>query len=557
MTGFLIPGATAPGAAPAGVRRFAGRLTVADLPDLPAVYLAELGSQPAPSTVRLAPLGTPGALAPGATPWPRAAGSSGAVIRVSDRGWIGEPDDAAMPNVAYGPRLAEPPAIERAIRVLPEDIARGTFQAGELVLLNDDGALDVVGGEWTLAGRPVVIRRGPHRRPTRAAFAEFGLVAAMRATSAPMGTDRLTVGLTSAASDLAVPVCATYAGTGDIEGDSSLAGQNRPALYGYKRQLSPVTLLAGDLVYQVSSRPLAGITGVRDRGAPLDGTTDYPTLAALRAATVPAAHFATCRAQGLVRLGSTPGGQVTVDAAASGNGTHGGICLDLLRGPGGLTDDRVAPGGFLSALPPGQAGFLFSGGTVAHALDTVTGACAAWWGSDRLGWIVAGRLLAPESMGVMARLERWMLAAEPQEVAGTAPRWRQRVNYRALATVQSATDLVGIASENPAAVAAYGTASQTATAYDTTIAQAYPAATDPEPLVSGFENVGDAQALAATLLALHGTRRRRWTVQVGRYGNLFDLGDAVEIDHPRLAGRPWIVVGLSERGDTKTADLWG
>ncbi|MFK4047661.1 hypothetical protein ACI2KH_22205, partial [Roseomonas mucosa] len=520
MTGFLTPGITAPGAAPAGVRRFAGRLLVSDLPDLPAVYLAELGSQPAPSTVRLAPLGTPGALAPGATPWPRATSSSGAVIRVSDRGWIGEPDDAAMPNVAYGPRLAEAPKIERTIRILPEDSARNTVQAGELTLLNADGALDVVGGEWTLAGRPVVIRRGPHRRPTRAAFAEFGLVANLRATSAPMGTDRLTVGLTSAASDLAVPACATYAGTGDIEGDSGLAGQNRPALYGFKRQIQPVTLLAGDLVYQVSSRPLAGITGVRDRGAPLDGTADHPTLAALLAATVPPSHFATSFAQGLIRLGSTPGGQVTVDAAAQGDGSHGGICLDLLRGPGGLTDDRIAPSGFLSALPSGQAGFLFTSGTVADALDMVTGACAGWWGSDRLGRIVAGRLLAPESMGVMARLERWMLAAEPQEVADTAPRWRQRVGYRALATVQSATDLVGIASEDPAAVAAYGTASQTATAYDTAIAQAYPAATDPEPLVSGFENAADAQALADVLLALHGTRRRRWTVHVGRYGSL-------------------------------------
>ena len=270
---------------------------------------------------------------------------------------------------------------------------------------------------------------------------------------------------------------------------------------------------------------------------------------------MPQSRFATCLAQGLIRLGSTPGGQVTVDATAAGNGTHGGICLDLLGGPGGLTDDRIAPAGFLSALPPGQAGFLFTSGSVADALDQVTGACAGWWGSDRLGRIVAGRLLAPESMGVMARLERWMLAAEPQEVAGTAPRWRQRVGYRALATVQSATDLVGIASEDPAAVAAYGTASQTATAYDTTIAQAYPAALDPDPLVSGFENAADA--LADALLALHGTRRRRCTAQVTRYGNLFDLGAAIEIDHPRLAGRPWIVVGLSERGDTKTADLWG
>ncbi|MBC9176759.1 hypothetical protein [Pseudoroseomonas ludipueritiae] len=558
MTGLHAPGAWAPGVTPSGPDAFPGEFVVTDLPNLPDEWLIELGATPEPVNVQPPALGMPGGVAVGAMPDDLpATGGAGLVLRFSLRGWIGEPNDAAQPNVAYPDRLVEPPTLVRSLRVLPEDTARLNFQAGELALDNADGGLDFIGGDWAMAGRLAVLRRGPYRTPIRAMYNEFGRVADLRITSAAMtsGT-RLTVALRDAAADLSVPVCGVYAGTGGLEGDVALAGQSRPLLLGFKPNIAPTRLLATLLVWQVSSVPLQAVFALRDGGAPLTLVGDYPTLEALLAAPLPTSSYATCLTHGLVRTGSPPAGQLTCDARSPGDISHAGIALALLQGPGGLSGERIVRSGF-AQLPLGDAGWIWRSGTVTAALDQVFGSCAGWWGSDRLGRIVAGRLAQPELLGPRMIIERWMVTADPSEVAGVAPRWRQRVAYHVLDQVQTATDLFGIAEEDPALVAAYGTAQQVATAYDTRINQIYPSATDPDVLVSGFRTAGPAQALADDLLALHGTRRRRWRVPVGKWGHLIDLGDVVAVDHPRLAGRHWQVIASDEVGDAKTLTLWG
>jgi hypothetical protein len=559
MTGFLIPGATAPGTAPGGADYYPSEFAVWDLPDLPDEWLIELGTAPVPSSVQAPSPATPGAWAMGAAPDSAATTGeiAGTVLRLSLRGWIGEPSDDQMANVAYPNRLVEPPTLVRSIRVLPEDSARLTFQSGELSLDNADGGLDMLGGDWSMAGRPAVLRRGPHRTPIRARFGEFGRVADLRITSAALTSgDRLTLGLREAATDLSVPVCQTYAGSGGLEGDASLRGQQRPLLLGIKRQIQLQLLLSSSLVWQVAAGPLLEVFGVRDQGADLTLAGDHPNLAALLGATVPPGSYATCLALGLVRTGRKPFGMLTADAQAAGDGSHNGVGLSLLRGPGGLPEDRIVASSFAS-LPGGLAGWIWTGGTVAAALDEVLRSCGGWWGSDRLGRIVAGRLARPDLMAPRITLERWMLTAEPSEERGAVPRYRQRVAYRRLATVQSATDLVAIAADNPALVAAYGTAERVASAYSAATYDGYPSATDPDPLPSGYDAEGDAQTLADELLALHGVRRRRWRVQVGKWGHLVELGDVVAVDHPRLAGRSWVAVASDEVGDAKTLTLWG
>lgn len=530
---------------------------MADAADLPTEYLLELGSAPIPTIVRRASLGQPGTHAVGAVPRQAGVTGTGVVLRYSQRGWIGEPGDADKPNVSYAARLVEPPTLTRGIRILPEESSRLTFQSGEVRLDNTDGGLDQVTGDWTMAGRPAVLLRGPHRQPLRAAYSEFARMAELRISGAALGASgRVSIGLREAARDLAVPVGSTYAGTGSLEGDATLKGQMRPSLYGLKRNAPVVPLLAAQLIYQVSGRALASVDGVRDGGAGLGGGTNYPNFAALLAASVPQSQYATCLAQGLIRLGSPPERQVTVDATGAGITNHSGIAQALLTGPGGLPAGRIDTASF-SALPGGVAGFLFTSGTVEAALNEVTVSCAGWWGSDRLGRIVMGRLPVPETATPSFAVQRWMLTAEPSEIEGVPPRWRQRVGYRRLGLVQSATDLLGIASSDPAAVAAYGTAQLVETAVNATLLGLYPSATDPEPLPTGYDAATDAQALATYLLALHGTRRRRWRVPVGKWGAAIDVGQPISVDHPRLAGKTWIVTAMDESGDTKTLTLWG
>lgn len=561
MLGYYPHGATCLADDPLGPDNVLGRFVVSDLPDGPATYLVELGTAP-PAVVADPPSwnmlgGSPLGCLPDAAG--AAANAPTTVLRYSDRGWIGEPGDAQTPNVAYLPRVVSPPAIERSMRVLPEDAAHLTFQSGEVVLDNGDGALNAVGGDWTMAGRPAVIRRGPHRTPLRAPYAAFQRVAALRITSAAVGTTRLTVGMQDAGTSLKVPVSGTYAGTGGIEGDAGLTGQSKPLLYGLVRNIAPVKLLAAPAacVFQVSAGLLASVSAVRDRGSALTATGDYATLAALQGASLSLGQYATCLALGLVRTGVPPVGQLTCDATGPYGYSHGTAALALLRGPGGLGDDLYDAAAFVGTLPNGQCGFLFAGGTVEDALDRIILSCASWWGSDRLGRITGGLLPLPETAAPVAGLASWMLGGMPEEQPGTPPRWRQRVAYRALATVQGAADLAGMYQDNPAAAALYTTASQVAVSYSAAVQAAYPAAVDPEPLVTGFDGLVDAQALADALMARHGTRRRRWTVRTGRWGHLFDVGDPITVDHPRLAGRTWVCIAKSEAGDDVTATLWG
>jgi hypothetical protein len=559
MTGFLIPGSDAPGSAPPGPDRLAARFVLADLPNAPGEFLIELGSAPPVSAMDLASLGQPGGHAVGGLPDAAGAGiPAGTVLRYSLRGWIGEPGDAMRPNAPFQPRLVEPPALVRSIGVLPEDGARSSFSAGEAVLRNEDRGLDLVASDWSLAGRPAVIRRGPHRTPLRAGYREFGRVAELRVVSAVRtAADRITVALREASTDLSVPLVPPYAGTGDLEGDTSLAGQPRPWLGGTVFNIPATALLAGEGIYQIAAVPLAAVTGVRDQGAPYALMGDHPTLAALRAATLTVTQCATCLSAGLIRLGSAPVGQVTCDAVAAGGQSHGEIALALLRGPGGLGDERIDPSGWLGVLPPGVAGFYRSGGTVTQAIDDIVTACAGWWGADRLGRYAAGRIPVPDRAAPALALRSWMLDGDPVEVPWTARRWRQRVGYRQLGLVQSATDLAGLAADDPGQAARYGTAFEVATTFDPLTFSSAPGAGDPAPLVSGFAGEADAKALADYLLALHAPRRRRWRLSLGRYGHLLDLGDVVTVEHPWLSSRNWVAVSRDDRGDAGTVEVWG
>lgn len=560
MTGFSIPGGYVPGGAPPGPDRLAGRLTVTDLPDGPADYLVELGSLSPAVTVEPPSAGQPGGLPVGDTARAGAVTSRTAtVLRYGLRGWIGEPEDTALPHVPYPARLVAPPSLTRAIPVLPEDGARASYTAGELVLRNGDGALDTVAGDWSLTGRPAVIRRGPYRAPYRAPYAAFGRTAELRIVSAVRSAaDRITVALREATADLNVPLTGVFAGTGGLEGVASLAGQARPWLGGTVPNIPAVALLPAEAIYLVGSgAPLASIEAVRDSGAAYTIVGDVADLAALRAAAVPAGGCARCLARGLVRLGSAPTGQVTVDATAGGSLTHGGIALDLLRGPGGLPEDRIDAAGWLT-LPPGQAGFyLPRGGTVAEAVEAVVTSCAAWWGGDRLGRVTAGVLPVPEVVTPTLTLRRWMLDGAPEEVAGVAPRWRQRVGYGRLGVVQEASALAGLVAADPAQAALYGTEYRVATAFDADIFAAG-GATDAPVLVSGYRYAADAQALADRLLARLSVRRRRYRLTLGRWAHLLDLGDGVAVEHSLLAGgRSWFAVKRDEQGDDGAVEVWG
>ena len=108
---------------------------------------------------------------------------------------------------------------------------------------------------------------------------------------------------------------ASYAGTGLIEGDADLKGKVKPLAIGWPKNVEPVLINAVDSVYQFSAYgPIEAVTTLYERGSDFGASTgDHADYAALVAATIPAGRWATCLAQGLVRLGAPQAGVITAD----------------------------------------------------------------------------------------------------------------------------------------------------------------------------------------------------------------------------------------------------
>jgi hypothetical protein len=488
------------------------------------------------------------------------------VLRVSDRGWIGEPSDSMAPNASYASRMIEPPALEAALPLYPDADRRLAVSVGELRLANSDGALDRLAGDWTVAGRAVTLRRGPHRRPLHAPFTEMVTVATLRAAAAAMGTDTLSLPLRPAAADLDASVCPLYAGSGGAEGPSSLGGQTKPLLLGRKYNVEPVLVDPGLLLYQLHAGPMLAIDAVRDRGVPLGFAGNQASAAALNGAMVAAGTYQTCLAAGLFRIGSAPS-LITVDAQGDNAADTGGyntgsaasIARKLLaRGVIGFDVTRWA-------WPVGECGLALRGGTIAQALNAIAGGVFGWWGSDAGGVWQGGQLTAPESQPIELYIEPWMVAAPPEEI-GTprAPWYRARVAARVLGRTQEGEQLAGAVTATNREF--YSRASTLATAYDATASLAYPLAEDGPVLLSAFDLVADAQSLAEQILALTKRPRRLFQVRMrpGAAGYAWPtlrLGACVSLRWPQrqalASGRALIVTGISARGDSTTLSLWG
>lgn len=168
-----------------------------------------------------------------------------------------------------------------------------------------------------LDGRTVTIKRGQWRD----AYSNYNLLHTGEIASAPYttgsdGLTRMTIGLSALGGFLDVPLLsATYAGTGDIEGPSGLEGTPKPAVFGTARNIEMVQLDAAALIYQFHGYgPAASVDELFQRGVSMGSpAANYGTYAALKAATVEPGQYATCLAEGLVRLGGQVQEPLTAD----------------------------------------------------------------------------------------------------------------------------------------------------------------------------------------------------------------------------------------------------
>lgn len=152
-----------------------------------------------------------------------------------------------------------------------------------------------------------------------------------------------------------------YAGSGNAEGGTSLKGTLKPWIFGHAQNVEPVLINEDNSVYQFSGYgPIQSVDALYERGASFGASFgNYANYAALVAAAIPAGRWATCLAEGLIRLGAPQYGVITGDVkgdyAGSVQRRYPGAILQriaLERGIASLdTDSLDALDAFALTLP--------------------------------------------------------------------------------------------------------------------------------------------------------------------------------------------------------------
>ena len=107
----------------------------------------------------------------------------------------------------------------------------------------------------------------------------------------------------------------SYAGTGLAEGEPDLKDQLKPWVFGRALNVEPVMINVVDNVFQFSAYgPIHAVNALYERGSSFGASLgDHADYAALVAAAIPEGRWATCLAEGMVRLGAPPYGVITGD----------------------------------------------------------------------------------------------------------------------------------------------------------------------------------------------------------------------------------------------------
>ncbi|RVT97892.1 hypothetical protein EOD42_08870 [Rhodovarius crocodyli] len=540
---------TVAGAWPAGIEEPAARVAL-DLLALPqpaladAVLLVECSATDGVLVTTGGPL-TAGILPAGILP----GRVSGGDVRLdwSDVDWTSQPTDT-RPNVHFEGRAGDI-TLERSLPLDPAGERRIAAALGEIPVDNTDGAYDGTAEGLAIDGRPLSVSLLGHRS---AAYADRRLVFAGIGSGWRADRRLLRITAASLAYVLDVPMLGLYGGTGGADGGDELRGKPVPEAWGRLRNVPPLQVDAGLLIYQLHARQIGEITGVYVRGAPIDAGAGYSSYSALAAATVPGGTYswAITPTGSYLRLGSSPDGTVTADLWGQPGGASIPRMMRLMLARGGVATN---PAAFDSAegYAPGTAGlWLAEQVTFAEAISRLAAGAGLWWGDDGGGSIVVGRVSAPGGPGGIL-LDQDSILDDVEPLEPPAPAWRAGLGYRRNWSPLSGTDLVPEPTITAARRQELAEASRRVSV-EIAARRVRNAQARDVTLETLFDDEADAMALGNNILSLLRPGLGLWRVPVGMMGWGMGLGQQARLTWPRYglaAGRDVRVVGQSVRGN--------
>lgn len=258
---------------------------------------------------------------------------------------------------------------------------------GSITLNNVDGRLDYL-LNYVWGGKEVVLKSAPEGSPY-AAYTEIFRGSAIEISGT---SSELTLTLRDNSWKLVTPLQKNkYLGTGDAEGGKEILGQFKPLCFGLVKNATPVLVNSVYQTYQVHDGGVEAFIGAYDDAIPLSYTQDYPNYAALTAAKVGRGGFATCLAEGFIRLGAPPAGALTVDVQGQfySHTTLSETIRQILLARSPLTSADLQTSDFAefaSDFPGRVSGIYYRipDEDLTDTLDTLLGTGNAFWffGSD-------------------------------------------------------------------------------------------------------------------------------------------------------------------------------
>lgn len=474
----------------------------------------------------------------------------------------------------FEPRVLQPVNFTRTAFSDARVMGGSRVGYGELVLNNADQALAAL-LDYGIDGRTVIVRVGAQEAAYPSGYTTFLTGTAEQ----PEVTVReAVIRLRDKLAVLALPIQSTkYAGTNVLpagkEGTANdIKGLPKPLAYGRCFHVPAVLVNTSRLILQVHDGAIDAITAVYDRGVALTAGVDRASLAAMEATAPAAGAYDTCLAEGLIRLGSTPAGRVTVDLRGDKTGgvyvnKVGGIVRRILETRAGVASGDIDSTAFsaLDTDAPQEVGIWVSEERNRQdVIDELLRSVGAWLAPNRLGAWQVGRLVAPSGSPVLEFTNAEITEIEriaTQDEGRGLPVFRVNLRYKRYYAGFGDADIAGSVSQATRAELLRQTRSLTET--DAAVQTKYLLA----PELERETLIVDATAAAteaARLLTLHKVRRDyvRATVRLDASSATIDLGSVVRLKTPKLgysAGRLFVVIGLTSDGRARslTLELWG
>ncbi|MES2073874.1 MAG: hypothetical protein V4488_26205 [Pseudomonadota bacterium] len=475
-------------------------------------------------------------------------------LTYADDGFTTSPSDTPA-NTYFEPRLSEAPRLARTLFDRAATYGASKSSPGEISLVNEDGALDVLLTDYAVGGRLFEVRSGIIGTP----FSTWTVVmtGTMDDFKAPEG--HISIVLHDRMADLAKKlVRPKYAGDNvlplGVEGTKDdLKGQYKPRVYGGVLNVSAKRVNTSKLIFQVSDLNTP-VSAVYDNGVNLTRGADYVSLDDMVNNAPAAGGFRVW--QGYFRLGSSPVGVVTADVSAAE--TRAASLMQAVAMDAGipLGDINVTDVAALNAANSAACGVWADAETTGQELmDQLAAGVGAWYIFDRNNKLRMGRVIAPAGTPIATWGEDAFNNLAIQEAG--IPAWHAILQYgRNYSVTQQPA---GSATEARKAWLAqeYRQAEKT----DTSIQTAWPAAQE-LTFVTQLINEADAIVECNRQLVLYGARRLTLNVEIPLTElGAADLGSIVALQTNRynLYGKPLLVIGLDTGADYGIAKLtlWG